>query len=265
VAASREARISDYQRKRIRVTLETAGRSKQEAAVTEFEHLLQDYPSDTDFLHELALEMFSQSYEAKQAFVTAIVRRYRAGDYKQLGEAINALKGEGSSMGQLVAELANTLGDESDLVADAYGELLVRPATTSLPAFNYEYIAYSAAKQLGPRESLARIPDILDGHFGTVSAQGILEFWTRQNPVEASSYVRDLPPSKARDSLITHMIFEIAKSEDMEMAQSWAEYLQGDARKTALNHIKTRISVLEAQRRLREKNNETPNVPTKGE
>jgi hypothetical protein len=53
----------------------------------------------------------------------------------------------------------------------------------------------------------------------------------------ASTYVRDLPDSKFRNSLLVSMVEEVAESEDFEMARAWANYLQGDEKIRALANV----------------------------
>lgn len=230
-------RISDFQKKRIRSSIESAEKTADslhnEKSIQEFEQLLQSYPSDLDFLRELAVVTSSATQDTQVAFVSALVRMYRAGEYARLGELMDALKTEGVNGRILVGFFTDELVKQKDLAIGAYEELIANPSKVTHPDA-YGRIAFGAARAIGYPEALARIPNIYDNWFGTVSANSIITGWTHVDPVAASTHVRDLPDSKFRNQLLVNMIEEISDSEDFEMARAWANYLGGDAKIKAL-------------------------------
>ncbi len=235
--ANERALVTDFQKKRIRTTIESAGKTADslhnEKAIQEFEHLLQSYPSDLHFLHELAVITSAASQDTQVAFVSALVRRYGAGEYVRLAELMDALKTEGVNGRILVGFFTDELVKQKDLALGAYEELIANPSKITHPDA-YGRIAFGAARSIGYQEALARIPNIYDNWFGTVSANSIITGWTHVDPVAASIYVRDLPDSMFRNQLLVNMIQEISNSEDFEIARAWANYLGGDAKTQAL-------------------------------
>jgi hypothetical protein len=229
--------ISEYQKKRIRSTIQSAGKlENEENRVEEFVELLQSFPSDNDVLHALALETSSTSSGSQEALAKAVVRMYRAGEYGKLGGAVDALKTDGTLAGILVHRFAQDLRAQSDLVVRAFEELLVDPPKNVKP-YHYEDIASGAARELGYPEALAMIPNLHDGAFGTTAAKEIITNWTFKDPQAVSIYVRDLPDSEFRSQLIIHMIEKVAAEEDLEMAYEWANYLEGDLQDQALKIV----------------------------
>ena len=235
---------------RIRATLLSANKSadpfqRDDTAVRELEDLLRSRPGDLAFVHELAMEVRPLSQDTQVALATALVRRYRDGDYQRVGELIDALGTEGVLRGIQVHFFSNELArsKEPELRVRAFEELLTRPSKVIRPD-HYEDIATGAARTLGYPEALARIPDIHDGWFGTSAASDLISNWVFGDPVAGSTYVRDLPASPFRDSLIIHLVEEVSSSEDFEMAIEWANSLKGDAREKALELVKQQQDIL---------------------
>jgi hypothetical protein len=126
----------------------------------------------------------------------------------------------------------------------AFEELLARPSKVIRP-YHYQHIATGAAKSIGFPEALALIPDIHDGWFGKAAAYDLISSWSFDDPVAASTHVRDLPASPFRDSWIIHLVEAVAMSEDFEMAIEWANSLQGDAKEKALALVKQQQDILQ--------------------
>lgn len=247
--------VSDFQKKRIRTTVDTiksVGFDEQPKAVQVYEQLLQAYPSDVPFLHELALEAArTGSDDSKRALAAAVVRSYRSGNHPKLGEVMDALRTEGVSARYLVELLTDNLRDQKDLVVRAYGELIANPSKVTLPE-DYQDIASGAAREMGYPWALAQIPDIYDKWFGTAAANELITNWAYSDPVAASTYVRDLPQSAYRDTLISHLVQEVADSEDFEMAYAWAEYIRAeDIRNKAIAIAKRQQQILENRNKQR--------------
>jgi RNA polymerase sigma factor (sigma-70 family) len=243
--------VSERDKARIRATLRSASKSadpfqRDDTAVRELEELLQTRPGDLAFVHELAMEVRSTSQDTQLALATALVRRYRDGDFQRLGELIDALGTEGVSVGiqahWLSLELVRC--KDEDLRVRAFEELLARSSKVIQP-YHYQYIATGAAKTIGFPEALALIPDIHDGWFGTAATYDLISSWSFDDPVAASTHVRDLPAFPFRDSLIIHLVEAVAMSEDFEMAIEWANSLQGDAKEKALALVKQQQDILQ--------------------
>lgn len=250
--------VSERDKARIRATLRSASKSADpfqldDTAVRELEDLLRSRPGDLAFVHELAMEVRSTSQDTQLALATALVRRYRDGDFQRLGELIDALGTEGVMVGIQAHWFSIELirCEDEDLRVRAFEELLARPSKV-IPPDHYENIATGAAKTIGYAEALARISDIDDGWFGTAAASDLISNWSSGDPVAASSYVRDLPASPFRDSLIIHLVEAVARSEDFEMAIEWANSLQGDAKEKALALVKQRQDILRSREEQRD-------------
>lgn len=238
------SQVSDYQKKRIRSSVDSVAKiGTKGVAIQEFEELLRNFPSDMDFLQELALQASTASIETQKALASAVVQLYRSGDYQNLGQALDALAIDGPEAG-MAFYFSEELSGQGDLAVRAYEELLVNPAKKAR-ASQYEDIAWGAARVLGYQEALARIPDIHDGSFGTSAARKLITSWTYNNPEESSSFVRDLPDSEYRNSLVVHMVEKIATSQDFEMAYKWANYLQGNAKDKALGIVKREEAIIQ--------------------
>jgi RNA polymerase sigma factor (sigma-70 family) len=245
--------VSERNRERIRATLRSAAKSadpfqRDDTAVLELEDLLRSRPGDLAFVHELAMEVRSTSQDTQLALATALVRRYRDGDFQRLGELIDALGTEGVSVGIQAHWFSIELirCEDEDLRVRAFEELLARPSKVIRPD-HYQNIATGAAKTIGYAEALERISDSHDGWFGTAAASDLISNWSSGDPVAASIYVRDLPASPLRDSLIIHLVEAVARSEDFEMAIEWANSLQGDAKEKALALVKQRQDILRSR------------------
>jgi RNA polymerase sigma factor (sigma-70 family) len=243
--------VSERDKARIRATLRSASKSadpfqRDDTAVRELEELLQTRPGDLAFVHQLAMEVTSESQETQLALATALVRRYRDGDFQRLGELIDALGTEGVKEGIQAHWLSLELFrcKDEDLRVRAFEELLARPSKV-IESDHYQCIATGAAKTIGFPKALALIPDIHDGWFGTDAADNLISSWSLDDPVAASTYVRDLPASPFRDSLIIHLVEAVASSEDFEMAIEWANSLQGDAKEKALALVKREQDILQ--------------------
>lgn len=250
VLTTATAVVSERDKARIRAALRSASKSadpfqRDDTAVRELENLLRSRPGDLAFVHELAMEVRSTSQDTQLALAAALARRYRDGDYQRLGELIDALGTEGVMVGIQVHWFASELrrSQDENLRVRAFEELLARPSKVIRPD-HYEDIATGAARSLGYPEALARIPDIHDGWFGTASANDLISNWVFSDPVAASSYVRDLPASTFRDSLVIHLVEEVAATEDFERANEWANSLQGEAKEKALSIIKREQDIL---------------------
>lgn len=245
--------VSERNKERIRATLRSAHQSadpsqRDDTAVRELEDLLRSRPGDLAFVHELALEARRFSQATQEALATALVRRYHDGDFQRLGELIDALGTEGTLRGIQVHFFANVFvkHEDQNLRVRAFEELLARPSKVIHPD-QYQNIASGAARTLGYPEALARIPDIQDGWFGTAAANDLISGWVYGDPVAASSFVRDLPASPFRDNLIIHLVEQVARSEDFEMANEWVNSLQGKAQEKALAIVKQRQDILREQ------------------
>lgn len=256
---SATAAVTERDKNMIRAALRAASRSADpfqldDTGVRELEDLLRSRPGDLAFVHELAMEVESTSQDTQLALAAALVRRYRDGDFQQLGELIDALGTEGVSAGiqahSFSIELARCQDD--DLRVRAFEELLARP-TKVVDSYHYNAIATGAARTLGTSEALARIPDIHDGSFGTAAANNLICTWVLDDPVTASSYIRDLPASPFRDGLTIHLVEAVALSEDFEMAKEWANSLQGEAREKALALVKQEQDILRRREEQRER------------
>lgn len=245
--------VSERNKERIRATLRSAHQSanpsqRDDTAVWELEDLLRSRPGDLAFVHELALEARRFSQATQEALATALVRRYHDGDFQRLGELIDALGTEGTMRGIQVHFFANVFvkHEDQNLRVRAFEELLARPSKVIHPD-QYQNIASGAARTLGYAEALARIPDIQDGWFGTAAANDLISGWVYGDPVAASSFVRDLPASPFRDNLIIHLVEQVARSEDFEMANEWVNSLQGKAQEKALAIVRQRQDILREQ------------------
>lgn len=200
--------VSERDKERIRATLRSAQKSadpsqRDDTAVRELEDLLRSRPGDLAFVYELALEARRFPQATQEALATAVVRRYHDGDFQRLGELIDALGTEGPMSGIQVHFFANVFvkyKDQNQAVR-AFEELIVRPSKVIRPD-HYQNIASGAARTLGHPEALARIPDIQDGWFGTAAANDLISGWVYGDPVAASTFIRDLPASSFRESLI---------------------------------------------------------------
>ncbi len=242
--------VTERDKERIRATLRSASKSadpfqRDDTAVRELEDLLRSRPGDLAFVHELAMEVRSNSQDTQLALATALVRRYRDGDFQRLGELIDALGTEGPSVGIQAHWFSTemTRCQDEDLRVRAFEELLAQPSKIIHP-YHYNHIATGAAHTLGYPEALARIPDIHDGWLGTAAANDLISNWSFGDPVAASSYVRDLPASPFRDRLTIHLVEAVARSEDFEMAHEWANSLQGEAKEKALALVKQQQDIL---------------------
>jgi hypothetical protein len=242
--------LSDFQTKRIRSTIEAvvhAGASgSNQSAIQSFKELLDSYSSDMLFLNGLVLEASETSTETQVALASALVQLYCEQDTIDLSELLDAMQCDGVNAGIMVQLFSDELYKNKDDVVRAFEELIVKPSRTIEP-YNYARIADGAANVLGYAEALARIPDINDGWFGTAAANKIVVSWTLVNPVASSSYVRDLPESSYRDTLIVHMVEEIATGEDFEMASAWAGYLNGNARELAFEIVERQETIVRSR------------------
>jgi hypothetical protein len=236
--------ISEYQKKRIRSAVDSARKtSKTEERIQNFQELLQSNQADEDFLHELAIETSSASSDCQEAFVEALVRMYRSGEYNNPAVVVNALKTEGTLGGILVHLYAQDLRRQKDLVVGAYEKLLVAPPKNVHPSF-YADIASGAARELGYPQALARIPNIHDSSVGASAAKEIITNWTFSDPQAVSIYLRDLPDSEFRNSLIIHMAEKVAAEEDIDMAYGWASYLKGESKDKAIKIVKREEGII---------------------
>ncbi|MCW1885715.1 hypothetical protein OKA04_13325 [Luteolibacter flavescens] len=219
-------------------TVDSANKTKTaDEACLAFKLLLEAFPSDQTFLHEVALQTKKASTETQIAFTKAVVEAYRSGAHPELAANIEALETEGTMRGILIYHFSEALVAQPDLVLEAYKTLLAAPAKNVSPYY-YEDIASAAAQQIGFREGLALIPNIEDKSFGTAAARDIISSWIYNDPVDASDYLRELPDSEFRNNLVLHLVEKVAESQDFENAQAWANHLDGVWKEKALNLVK---------------------------
>lgn len=120
--------------------------------------------------------------------------------------------------------------------------------TASAPATATAWPTKSRAKTQPPAtaqvsaHNKARIRATLKS--ATKAANKVIADWVSLEPVAASTYLRDLPPSASRDSLLIHLVEELARTEDFPMATDRANSLQGGAKEKALALVKLHQDIL---------------------